>query len=36
LVKRGKAVDAAEGYTGVLQKYLLQVIPNKSTKETYV
>ena len=34
LMKKGKAVDAAEGYAGVLQKYLLQVIPNKSTKET--
>ena len=34
LVKRGKAVDAAEGHIGVLQNYLLQVIPNNNKKET--
>ena len=34
LVKRGKAVDAAEGHIGVLQNYLQHVIPNNNAKET--
>ena len=34
LEKQGKAVDVVDGHIGVLQNYLLQVIPNNNTKET--